>query len=128
MPLSRQVVQRALLVHGLVIVLASILVDLGAYLVMGWVLTPDELVDLGSVVQVSVMFPTLLVLVLLYGTGGPGTSVQRWLKMGPIFMQPSEFCKITLVLTLAYHFRDSGSDNHRLMKLLRMAWSALRSL
>ena len=67
----------------------------------------------------------LLVLVLLYGTGGPGTSVQRWLKIGPIFMQPSEFCKITLVLTLAYHFRDSGSDNHRLMKLLRMVWSAL---
>ncbi|MDP6935289.1 MAG: hypothetical protein QGG40_20380, partial [Myxococcota bacterium] len=70
LPLSRQVVQRALVVHGLVIVLASILVDLGAYLVMGWVLPPDDLVDLGSVLQVSVMFPTLLLLVLLPGLTG----------------------------------------------------------
>ena len=27
----------------------------------------------------------LLVLVLLYGTGGPGAPVQRWLKVGPFF-------------------------------------------
>ena len=48
----------------------------------------------------------LLVLVLLYGTGGPGSPVQRWLKVGPFFFQPSEFSKFTLVLALAHHFRD----------------------
>jgi rod shape determining protein RodA len=48
----------------------------------------------------------LLVLVLLYGTGGPGAPVQRWLKVGPFFFQPSEFSKFTLVLALSHHFRD----------------------
>ena len=47
----------------------------------------------------------LLVLVLLYGTGGPGAPVQRWLKVGPFFFQPSEFSKFTLVLALSHHFR-----------------------
>ncbi len=50
----------------------------------------------------------LLVLVLLYGTGGPGSPVERWLKVGPIFVQPSEFSKFTLVLALSYHFRENG--------------------
>ena len=48
----------------------------------------------------------LLILVLLYGTGGPGSPVQRWLKVGPFFFQPSEFSKFTLVLALSHHFRD----------------------
>jgi len=49
----------------------------------------------------------LLVLTLLYGTGGPGSRVERWLKIGPIFLQPSEFVKFSLVLYLAHFFRDS---------------------
>jgi len=48
----------------------------------------------------------LLVLVLFYGTGGPGAPVQRWLKVGPFFFQPSEFVKFTMVLALSHHFRD----------------------
>ncbi|OGH00530.1 MAG: rod shape-determining protein RodA [Candidatus Lambdaproteobacteria bacterium RIFOXYD1_FULL_56_27] len=49
----------------------------------------------------------LLVLTLLYGTGGPGSKVERWLKLGPFFLQPSEFAKYTLVLYLAHYFRES---------------------
>ncbi len=48
----------------------------------------------------------MLILVLLYGVGGPGTPVKRWLDLGGFFVQPSEFSKFTLVLVLAYHFRD----------------------
>ncbi len=48
-----------------------------------------------------------LILVLFFGTGGPGTPVKRWLAIGPIFIQPSEFAKFTLVLVLAHHFRES---------------------
>ena len=42
----------------------------------------------------------------VYGTGGPGAPVQRWLQVGPFFFQPSEFSKFTLVLALSHHFRD----------------------
>ena len=48
----------------------------------------------------------LLILVLFYGTGGPGAPVQRWLQIGPFFFQPSEFSKFTLVLALSHHFRE----------------------
>lgn len=48
----------------------------------------------------------LLVLVLFFGVGGPGTPVQRWLAVGPFFVQPSEFAKYTLILILAHHFRE----------------------
>jgi rod shape determining protein RodA len=53
----------------------------------------------------------LLVIVLFYGTGGPGNRVQRWIKLGPIFFQPSEFVKFTLVLYLSYYFSDSRRIN-----------------
>ncbi|PCI27575.1 MAG: rod shape-determining protein RodA [SAR324 cluster bacterium] len=49
----------------------------------------------------------LLVFVLLYGTGGPGSRVNRWIKVGSFFLQPSEFTKFTLVLYLAHYFRDA---------------------
>lgn len=47
-----------------------------------------------------------LVLVLLFGVGGPGSPVERWLKIGPIFFQPSEFAKYSLVMVLAHYFRE----------------------
>lgn len=49
----------------------------------------------------------LLLFVLFHGTGGPGTRVHRWIKLGPFFIQPSEFVKYVLVLFLAYHFNES---------------------
>ncbi len=49
----------------------------------------------------------LLVLVLIYGTGGAGSRVQRWLQIGPLFFQPSEFVKFSLILYLAHYFNDS---------------------
>lgn len=49
----------------------------------------------------------LLILVLFIGTGGPGSPVERWLAVGPFFIQPSEFAKFSLVLSLAHYFRDS---------------------
>ena len=60
--------------------------------------------SLGFVMHLVVI--GLLVLVLFYGTGGPGAPVQRWLEVGPVFFQPSEFSKFTLVLALSHHFRD----------------------
>lgn len=50
---------------------------------------------------------SLLVLVLFYGSGGADSRVHRWIRLGPMFFQPSEFVKFSLVLYLAYHFNDS---------------------
>lgn len=68
----------------------------------------------------------LLVLTLLYGTGGPGSKVERWLKLGPFFLQPSEFVKFTLVLYLAHFFRDSRRIGDLGVK--ELAWPAAVTL
>ncbi len=51
----------------------------------------------------------LLALVLVIGRVGMGA--QRWLPLGPISLQPSEFAKVGLLLALARYFSTaSGSD------------------
>ncbi len=76
---------------------------------------------LGYVMHLLVI--VLLALVLLHGTGGPGSSAQRWLRTGPFFIQPSEFSKYTLVLALSHYFRED--NRFRQQGWLWMAWPTL---
>lgn len=62
----------------------------------------------------------LLLFVLFYGTGGPGTRVNRWIRLGPVFIQPSEFVKYVLVLYLAYYFNESRRIGE--LGLKEIAW------
>jgi rod shape determining protein RodA len=48
-----------------------------------------------------------LVLVLKYGRGSAGSPVERWFVIGGVAIQPAEFAKYTLVLAMAFFFRDS---------------------
>ncbi|ADV67299.1 FtsW/RodA/SpoVE family cell cycle protein [Deinococcus maricopensis] len=50
----------------------------------------------------------LLVLVLFIGVGGNGSPVKRWLPLGAVSFQPSEFAKIGLILQLASFFARRG--------------------
>lgn len=45
----------------------------------------------------------LLVLVELFGTLGGGA--QRWLQIGPVAVQPSEFMKLALTMALARYYQ-----------------------
>lgn len=51
----------------------------------------------------------LLVLVLVLGHKGMGA--RRWLLIGPIRIQPSEFMKISVIFILARYFRNYAPDN-----------------
>lgn len=52
----------------------------------------------------------LLLLVVLKGEEGGGA--QRWISLGPFRLQPSEFAKLSLVVTLAKHLENKKSfDN-----------------
>jgi rod shape determining protein RodA len=46
----------------------------------------------------------LLAAVLVIGHVGNGS--QRWIALGPVHLQPSEFAKLAVVFTLAKYFRD----------------------
>lgn len=58
----------------------------------------------------------LLVAVLMFGKVIGGS--QRWLSLGPVSFQPSEFAKLALVLVLAKYFSDqSRNQEYRLKDL-----------
>ncbi len=46
----------------------------------------------------------LLLLILVFISGKTSRGSQRWLPLGPLMLQPSEFIKIPLMLTLAFYY------------------------
>ncbi|MDH4121751.1 MAG: rod shape-determining protein RodA [Deltaproteobacteria bacterium] len=76
---------------GLVVALVLVMVDFNLWNRFSYLLH-------GGVVGVLV-----LLLAMPQGEGG----VSRWLKVGGMAFQPSEFAKFTLVLSIAFYFRDS---------------------
>ena len=52
------------------------------------------------------LFLSLICLVLVFvpGIGGKVRGAARWLRLGPVALQPSEFAKIAVVIFLAYSF------------------------
>jgi len=69
------------------------------------------LVDMRTIGRWAYVFHGLaivaLVLVLKFGRGSMGSPVERWFIIGGVAIQPAEFAKYTLVLAMAYYFRDS---------------------
>ncbi len=51
----------------------------------------------------------LLIAVLIPGVGKTMGGATRWLKLGPVFLQPSEIAKLALVLYLAYSLEKKNS-------------------
>lgn len=49
----------------------------------------------------------LLVLTLFFGVGSSFSDSKRWLNIGGIYVQPSEFIKFAIVMVLAQHFNDT---------------------
>jgi rod shape determining protein RodA len=66
----------------------------------------------------SVLWPIyLLMMVLLMSLSGLGQAAfgaQRWFQVGVLFVQPTEFAKIVVILTLARYFERSQHDNRDL--------------
>ena len=71
----------------------------------------------------------LLVLTLFIGTGaGTAATVQGWLAIGPIRVQPSEFAKIAVVLMMARvlgSWREAPRTLWQLWKPIAAALAAL---
>jgi rod shape determining protein RodA len=53
----------------------------------------------------------ILVLVLILGRRVSGA--ERWLKIGPLVLQPSELAKIAVILTLSNFLADADTDSRR---------------
>jgi len=70
-----------------------------------------------------IYFVALFLLIIVLGYGIISSGAQRWLKIGPLTFQPSEFVKISLILALAKFFhrppeRKDYSLKHLLLPFL----------
>lgn len=64
----------------------------------------------------------LLIAIQLFGTAAFGSA--RWLKIGPISLQPSEFAKTILIVRLAKFYADHDNEPHNLSWILKsFAWT-----
>ena len=70
------------------------------------------------------IFAGSIVLLLLVYLFPPINGAQRWIRLGPIGLQPSELAKVAYVIMLARHLRDW--DHER--RLSGVVWSVLLSL
>ncbi|MDX2470393.1 MAG: rod shape-determining protein RodA [SAR324 cluster bacterium] len=95
-------------------------------LVMALTMAIDYKVMLTYAFWFHLLLILLLVLVLFYGTGSSASKVSRWIKLGPFFVQPSEFVKFSLCLALAAYFRESRRIGD--LGLKEMLWPALLTL
>lgn len=77
-------------------------------LMMGLALTPLWVWMRVAIPAYIVTF-VLLIGVELFGDSGGGA--QRWLELGPLRMQPSEFMKLALVLALAQYYHSVLKSN-----------------
>lgn len=46
--------------------------------------------------------PSILILTLLVGEGSGASNVRSWIKIGPLSIQPAEFVKVGIILSLAW--------------------------
>src|SRR5512146_1081467 len=76
---------------------------------------------------ISIHWPIYIVMMVflmsLSGLGQAAFGGQRWLQVGVLFVQPTEFAKIVIILTLARFFEKSEHDPRDLKWLIKsLAW------
>ena len=72
-------------------------------------------------------FSWALLAVLVPGIGHKALGARRWIKVGPILFQPSEWMKLVMILTVARYFANLGGRNLTLegdLQGLRAGWGS----
>ncbi len=102
----------------------GLLIRQGIYAVIGLVafavcarLRPSKLVGLGKPAVLASI--GLLVVVLIPGIGTSVNGSRRWIELGPVQGQPSEFAKLALIVWLAGYL-CKNTDRLDQMKVLRL--------
>jgi rod shape determining protein RodA len=57
------------------------------------------------------IFLLALVVVLVPGIGHKALGARRWIKLGPVLFQPSEWMKLVLIIAVARYFANLGGKN-----------------
>jgi len=62
----------------------------------------------------------ILLLVLFVGTGGNETGTVGWIKLGPVYVQPSEISKVLLILTLSKQLAVVDNEIDKIKSLFKL--------
>lgn len=105
LPLGNRQIYFAVAGLGVIIVLASI--DYHYWLSIHWL----------------IYLVTTIFLLALSGLGQAAFGAQRWFQVGVLFIQPTEFAKIVVILILARYFDKSRNDPRDIKWMLKsLAW------
>lgn len=91
--------------------LRNLSITLSAFFLFGWVIPLRKVADYAYIFAIFISLMLLVVLLLGRIAGG----AQRWLSLGPVGFQPSEFAKLAVALIVARFFA-----NHRLEQPYRL--------
>lgn len=80
---------------------------IGAGLTVGFVLLLVDFRILGQFSYLLHLGVIGLLLLLLINPTTDATGVARWIRLGPVSLQPSEFAKFSTVMAIAFYYRDS---------------------
>ena len=95
--------------------LRNLMLIIPAFILFGWFIPIKQVNENGYYILAVICF--LLMVVLLLGRIAGGA--QRWLSLGPIGFQPSEFAKLATAITVAKFFSTNRLNNaYRLRDLL----------
>ncbi len=84
-------------------------VIIGIFMILGLSVIDYRYLDsLANVMYFGIII--LLIAIRLFGTAAFGSA--RWLRIGPISIQPSEFAKTILIIRLAKYFADTENEVH----------------
>ncbi|WP_176736973.1 rod shape-determining protein RodA [Oligoflexus tunisiensis] len=93
----------------------NLVITLSAFVFFGWV------VSIKQVATYTYWFVALIcvLLVIVLFTGRVAGGAQRWISIGPLSFQPSEFAKLAMAVLLARYFSSNRQDSpYRLRDLL----------
>lgn len=90
-------------------------VIIGLFMVVGLAFFDYRYLDsIANLLYFGIIF--LLIAIQLFGTAAFGSA--RWLRIGPISLQPSEFAKTILIIRLAKFFADNEDRKHDMRWIL----------
>jgi rod shape determining protein RodA len=93
----------------------NLVITLSAFVIFGWIISIKQV---AAYTYWFVALICVLLVIVLFG-GRVAGGAQRWISLGPLSFQPSEFAKIAMALLLARYFSSHRQDSpYRIRDLL----------
>lgn len=113
---------KSFLSRDTVVMVIALILGVTACLVIS-LIDYDIIYKLWPIIAAGCLF--LMMLLIPFGVAPDGRSdATSWLKLGPLFVQPSEFLKIGFIITFSYHLSKTKNDLVSLKSVFALCFHA----